>query len=145
MLKTFCSKSGECKQFSQLSCSPLYPTANSLENPRPLYSVISLRLPLCSVIHFQARFLSQISSLDLHSVTYSKWHAPFFATYPPQYPDEASPFSSWFSQPLINIPCSLPVSARANEQEVGGRSVRGKGGTKDRLCQCFLHTEAIVF
>lgn len=78
---------------------------------------------------------------------HSGMHHSSQAIFPPQYSDEASLFSSWFSQPLINIPCSLPVSARANEQEVEGErhGVRGKGGPKDRLCQCFLHTGAIVF
>lgn len=50
---------------------------------------------------------------------------------------------SWFSQPLINIPCSLPVSERMNEKEVGTERERemqseGEGREEEQVVSMFL-------
>lgn len=132
--KYFVPKKGEFKVVFPSSCATQVSHSKFSGNPPPTVFG-NLSMPgtlLCYSFPGQSPIPSS-SSLHLCFVTSSQWHVPLFAGYLslPWCPDEASfppphlapPPTPRFSQPLINIPCSLPVSAGATEQEVAWSSL----------------------
>ena len=126
--------------FSHSKCSgkPLTQTQPNKHLSSFCFPSLALYLCLCSVFNFLPCFChkSHISVSTLLLIDSGTHY--FFASYLSLCIPMKSLFFSWFSQPLINIPCSLPVSEREWTRGRQRDVAWGGGRKEEQVVSCTL-------